>query len=620
MIPDSYFIVNKVNPESHDELRLKITNVVNNFKKTGSKHKSKFLQPSKEIKEARIFVKNNPDIVFTRADKGNTTVALTRTDYIEKVETLLHDVNTYQVRPKDTTMKIQNKVNGLVKKWENKKFINNLLAKDLKTSNSVPSRLYGLPKIHKEGNPIRPIVSYVGSPTYNLASFFSNVISKNTTPPKSKIINSFELIQKLRTVSIPNNFVLASLDVVSLFTNVPKEAAISSVKSRWEEIRPKVQLPWTDFEEGLQLCLNSTDFKFNGTTFFQKRGLPMGSPFSPILADLVMDDLEKEKLANLDFEVPVYLRYVDDILIVAPSTQVDRILQIFNANTLNIKFTLEKESERAINFMDITITRKQNQKLSFNWYRKPTWSGRYLNFNSHHPLRYKKSVINNLVDRAMLLSDREFHNSNLQLITDTLVENDYPLSFVQEIINQRLFSLEQKTRLGNNHVNINTENKPFVSLPYVEGLSEKISGILRTYNINTAFKNHKNLNSIFQQTKDKLTIEQASNIVYSVPCKGNNCKAVYIGQTKRFLKNRLNEHKNNIRETPNKQNALTKHTIEKDHFFDFVNTKILANEPNYKKRLLLEMCHIAGTDDAVNLRTDVENLSKIYSPILRKGP
>ena len=94
-----------------------MTKVVNNFKKNGSKHKSKFLQPSKQIKEARIFFKNNPDIVFTSANKGNTTVALTRTDYNEKVETLLHDVNTYQVRPKDTTMKIQNKVNGLVKKW-----------------------------------------------------------------------------------------------------------------------------------------------------------------------------------------------------------------------------------------------------------------------------------------------------------------------------------------------------------------------------------------------------------------------------------------------------------------------------------------------------------------------
>ena len=82
----------------------------------------------------------------------------------------------------------------------------------------------------------------------------------------------------------------------------------------------------------------------------------------------------------------------------------------------------------------------------------------------------------------------------------------------------------------------------------------------------------------------------------------------------------MNEHKNNIRETRNKQNALTKHTIEKDHFFDFGNTTILANEPNYKKRIKLEMCHIAGADDAVNLRADVENLSKMYSPILRKEP
>ena len=111
---------------------------------------------------------------------------------------------------------------------------------------------------------------------------------------------------------------------------------------------------------------------------------------------------------------------------------------------------------------------------------------------------------------------------------------------------------------------------------------------------------------IFKQTKDKLPIEQSSNIVYS------------IGQTKRFPKNRLKEHKNNIKETPNKQNALTKHTIEEDHFFDFDNIKILANEPKYKKRLLLEMCHIASTDNAVNLRPGVENLIKIYSPILRK--
>ena len=75
-----------------------------------------------------------------------------------------------------------------------------------------------------------------------------------------------------------------------------------------------------------------------------------------------------------------------------------------------------------------------------------------------------------------------------------------------------------------------------------------------------------------------------------------------------FLENRLNEHKSNTRGTPYKQNEPTKHTIEKDHFFDFDNKTILSREHNYEKRLLMEMCHIAGTDDAVNLRTDVENL------------
>ena len=618
IIADIESNINKIPAESQDEARLKIVNCVNNFKKSGRKPKSKLLQPFKEIKETKNFIKNNPDIIFTKADKGNVTVALTRNDYNEKVKNLLHDVSTYEVRTNDTTTKIQNKVNTLVKKWENKKLINNLLAKDLRTSIAVPSRFYGLPKIHKVGHPVRPIVSYVGSPTYNLASYFSNAISKNVTPPQSKVINSFELVQKLRNVTIPQNVVLASLDVVSLFTNVPKEAAVSAVKSRWQEIQPKVKMPWKDFEEGLLLCLNSTDFNFDGITYFQKRGLPMGSPFSPILADIVMDDLEKERLSNLGFELPLYLRYVDDILIAVPNTEIDNILQFFNTNNFNIKFTLEKEIEQTINFLDISITRKQDQKLSLNWYRKPTWSGRYLNFFSHHPLRYKKSVVNNLVDRAILLSDKEFHTDNLNLIKNVLQENCYPLTFVQEIVDLRLQTLERKSLLGNNQVVADRDIQPFISIPYIEGLSEKISRILGNYNINIAFKNHKSLKMIFKPTKDRLKKEQLSNIVYSIPCKDNNCKAVYIGQTKRFLQTRIKEHKNNIREPPTKQNALTKHTIEKDHFFDFDRTKILSKEYNYKKRLLLEMCHIAGTREAVNLRTDIENLSKFYNPIIKK--
>ena len=117
--------------------------------------------------------------------------------------------------------------------------------------------------------------------------------------------------------------------------------------------------------------------------------------------------------------------------------------------------------------------------------------------------------------------------------------------------------------------------------------------------------------------KDKL--EKKCNVVYSIPCKGNNCQAAYIGQTKRQLKVRLGEHKKNIQQDPSKHNAFTKHTINKDHFFDFECTRILAKETNYRKRLVLEICHIAHCKNSVNLRTDIQNLSKIYNPIVKRN-
>ena len=60
-------------------------------------------------------------------------------------------------------------------------------------------------------------------------------------------------MQKLKNVIIPNSAVFSFLDVISLFTNVPREAAVPAVKSRWQEIQPKVKMPWEDFEEGLRL-------------------------------------------------------------------------------------------------------------------------------------------------------------------------------------------------------------------------------------------------------------------------------------------------------------------------------------------------------------------------------
>lgn len=101
----------------------------------------------------------------------------------------------------------------------------------------------------------------------------------------------------------------------------------------------------------------------------------MGSPLSPILADIVLDDLETQCLGELNFDIPFFYRYVDDILTFLPKNKVDTTLAIFNNYHLRMKFTLEVENNGTINFLDTMVIR-DNNKLITNWYQKPTYSGR----------------------------------------------------------------------------------------------------------------------------------------------------------------------------------------------------------------------------------------------------
>ena len=100
----------------------------------------------------------------------------------------------------------------------------------------------------------------------------------------------------------------------------------------------------------------------------------MGSPLSPILADMVLDDLETSCLQELKFTIPMFYRYVDDVITILPYNKVDNILSIFNNYHPRLKFTHECETNGTITFLDTLVIRK-NEKLLTNWYRKPTFFG-----------------------------------------------------------------------------------------------------------------------------------------------------------------------------------------------------------------------------------------------------
>ena len=97
----------------------------------------------------------------------------------------------------------------------------------------------------------------------------------------------------------------------------------------------------------------------------------MGNPLSPILSDIVMEDLEIECIKKLNVKPLFYFRYVDDILLCVPSNSIDHILNTFNTYDKNLQFTVEIAQNKSISFLDLKIIIDQHRHIITNWYRKP---------------------------------------------------------------------------------------------------------------------------------------------------------------------------------------------------------------------------------------------------------
>ncbi|XP_018306455.1 uncharacterized protein [Mycetomoellerius zeteki] len=396
-----------------------------------------------------------------------------------------------------------------------------------------------MPKVHKDGYPLRIIISSTGSPLHNLATFLYKILVTSLPPVKGFIRNSFQLAKNIDKLKISNDDTLFSLDVVSLFTNVPVDLVLDGINKRWHLIRTNTCLSRTEFLNATKLILDSTFFTFNDKYYRQSFGVPMSSPLSPVLADIVLQDLETFTFFNrLTKEPSFYIRYVDDIALAINKTHINELCLTFNNYHPRLKFTLEEGGDK-LNFLDLTLIKK-NDSIYHDWYQKPTSSGRYLNFCLQHPLCQKIGVIVSLTDRVLLLSHPSFHRKNLDKIIRILLNNGYPLNLIFSTINKRL---HKKFSNHNNQIanNKKVEKKQiYFTVPFIAGISERIKNLLKKTNIiKIAYKGINKLSNYIRVQKDKLPHFMHTDVVYKVECR--DCDASYIGQTGRTLKIRISE-------------------------------------------------------------------------------
>ncbi|EZA52483.1 hypothetical protein X777_08599 [Ooceraea biroi] len=138
-----------------NETRLHISNSLHRFFNNKQRTSAFDRYINNAYKNCRIFLKNNNNLMITRADKGQVTVVMNKSRYREQMNEMLSDTTTYLKFNKDPNKNLTNKMNDLIKLWSSLGIIDQQTYKYLRTTNSNISRCYGLPKIHKPEVPLR---------------------------------------------------------------------------------------------------------------------------------------------------------------------------------------------------------------------------------------------------------------------------------------------------------------------------------------------------------------------------------------------------------------------------------------------------------------------------------
>ena len=146
---------------------------------------------------------------------------------------------------------------------------------------------------------MRPIVSSIGSVAYGLAKVLADIIKPLTGCSEHPVQNSQKFVEEIKEMKLEKDECITSYDVVALFTSIPIPSALEVMKKLEEdtELQKRTILPVDNILELLAFCLNNTYFVFQGTYYEQKKGAAMGSPISPIIANIFMEAFEQKAIA-----------------------------------------------------------------------------------------------------------------------------------------------------------------------------------------------------------------------------------------------------------------------------------------------------------------------------------
>ena len=552
-------------------------------------------------------------ITIKPADKGGAIVVLDTNQYISEAHRQLTNTQFYNKTDRDLTIEHTTQVHNLVDKLHTTGEITRRVRDRLISGQTRTPHLYLLPKIHKQGDPPpgRPVVSANSCPTERISTFVDMFIKGLVPKVPSYIKDTGHFLSILRNLKqpLPEGAILCTLDVNSLYTNIPNEEGRRAVASWLSKYRPQKTVPQnqpsnTSLLSLLKMVLELNNFQFNGQNYLQIGGTAMGTRVAPTLANLFMGHFEEKFVYTYKLQPLIWARYIDDIFMIWTHgvDELRALITHLNQVHKTIKFTAEMSKEK-IPFLD-TLVIIENNNIHTDLYTKPTDANNYLHYDSAHPKHCKKGIpygqflrlrricsrnedfrkhalikaahfkargypttlIAEACKKAWLVGDPNTNptgretKDNLNILVTTFHPTFNDLTKIVkgnwEILsrssktrplfeNQLIFSLRRPPNLKSQLVRARTDFHPEPMAKHPSAISGRTYNIC--YNKDCRYCPKINKSGEISSVTTKRTYSaktniscQSSNLVYCITCK--RCGTQYVGQTKRRLMDRFQDH------------------------------------------------------------------------------
>nr|VZI11220.1 unnamed protein product [Spirometra erinaceieuropaei] len=356
----------------------------------------------------------------------------------------------------------------------------------------------------------------------------------------------------------------------------PKKEKVITVKE-WYIAKP-TKTPMARF-----YGLPKTFVTFEGITYEQIKGTPIGSPISGLIAEAVLQKLEKRPFG--EYKPKFWARYVDDTFVIIDQDTISYYEELLNSVIPDLQFTMEEEVESKLSFLDVLICRQTDGKLATSVYRTPTNTLQMLSYNSNHPLQHKRSCVRTLYRRV------ETHCSTpvakldeMKLLQELFRANGYPQKFVERSRKQPRMRNEEPIH-----------PKSWRNIPYMTGVSEFVARSLTPLGIGVAHRPDSTIRRQVMRPKDPIPKQEMSAVVYRLQC---SCgMRNYVGETGRRLRTRMHEHKLAVRRLDPKSEVAT-HAAQMGHVFNFDAVEIVGRGDDHTARQVQEAW--MSTDCSVN--------------------